>query len=214
MKSWLNIVLAAVFVITGVLVWVGVRDRRTVPMTASAADGVQTVVLPTLKIEVGTIPAQQETLAPASGGPAKIAPAAPPGSGLAASKPAPDARPAIPVAARDTSPAGTKYVAQPGDTISKLAVDFFGSDSKTNEDAILSSNPSLQQNPDRILAGQTYLIPTRFPEASDAAVSSSQLARIIHGWLAPPAELVCWRGRTTSEEFLAECARTAPLPPW
>ncbi len=174
MKNWMNLALVATFVITGVLVWAGVKDRGVSPtMAATTAGGSETAVLPTLKIQVETVSAQQpvQTAAPLST--ATLAPPATSQPEITALKPtAHDARQTMPIAARDGS-ASVSYIAQPGDTISKLAVDFFGSDSKANEDAILNSNPSLHQNADRILAGESYLIPARFPDAADASVSSS-----------------------------------------
>ena len=54
-----------------------------------------------------------------------------------------------------------------------MAVAFWGTDTKTNEDAIISGNPSLQQDPDRIIAGQTYVIPATVVNASTATVTPS-----------------------------------------
>ncbi len=52
-----------------------------------------------------------------------------------------------------------KYVAQPGDTVSALAAGLLGSDSKTNRDAIVNQNRSLQPDPDRVVVGRAYEIP-------------------------------------------------------
>ena len=52
-----------------------------------------------------------------------------------------------------------EYKAQPGDSLSKIAARFMGSAGKASRDAIVRANPSLQQNPDRIIEGRTYLIP-------------------------------------------------------
>ena len=46
----------------------------------------------------------------------------------------------------------------PNDTVSKLAVVLLGSDTPENRDLIIKSNPSLRQNPDHLVAGQTYWI--------------------------------------------------------
>jgi len=52
-----------------------------------------------------------------------------------------------------------QYKAENGDNLSKLAIKFFGSNSKAARDAILAANPSLAANPNQILIGQTYNIP-------------------------------------------------------
>ena len=60
-----------------------------------------------------------------------------------------------------SSPAGTKaYVAVEGDSLSKMAGRFLGSNTKANRDAIIAANPTLKQNPNIIVSGRTYNIPT------------------------------------------------------
>lgn len=51
-----------------------------------------------------------------------------------------------------------KYVAQAGDTVGVLAANLLGGDSKTNRDAIIAGNISLQEDPDHLVAGKTYTI--------------------------------------------------------
>lgn len=72
---------------------------------------------------------------------------------------APATQPAAPEVRRSTSDPILKYVAQPGDSVSVLAAGLLGSDSKTNRDAIISRNPSLQDDPDHVESGKTYKIP-------------------------------------------------------
>jgi nucleoid-associated protein YgaU len=55
--------------------------------------------------------------------------------------------------------AGKTYQAGPGDSLGKIAAKFYGSSAKPLRDAIVAANPSLKQNPDRILVGQVYAIP-------------------------------------------------------
>ena len=55
---------------------------------------------------------------------------------------------------------GKAYKAQEGDTLSKLAGRFMGGNTKTNRDAIVKANPSLTKNPDIVVVGKTYIIPT------------------------------------------------------
>ena len=71
----------------------------------------------------------------------------------------PATQPAAPEATRSTSDPILKYVAQPGDSVSVLAAGLLGSNSKTNRDAIISHNPSLQDDPDHVESGKTYKIP-------------------------------------------------------
>jgi phage tail protein X len=53
-----------------------------------------------------------------------------------------------------------KYTAVEGDTVAKLAAAFLGSDDQAHQDLILAANPTLAANPDRLVAGKTYRIPT------------------------------------------------------
>jgi nucleoid-associated protein YgaU len=63
-----------------------------------------------------------------------------------------------------------EYKAQSGDSLSKLASQFMGSSSKANREAIVRVNPTLQQNPDKIVEGRTYVIPP--PPAADATAAA------------------------------------------
>jgi hypothetical protein len=56
-----------------------------------------------------------------------------------------------------------RYTALPGDTVSRLAVALLGSDTPANRDLIVRSNPSLKQDPDHLVAGQTYWIAAPTP---------------------------------------------------
>jgi len=130
----------------------------------------------------GDIDDQQRDAAPA----ANVGGAIKPGPGVeaaSASAEKPD-RNAIPAAA--TIGPKLRYTAQTGDTVRGLAADFLGGDTKFNRDAIIESNASLRQNPDRIVAGRSYRIdvpnglsaeptaapskvPTTQPDADEAA---------------------------------------------
>jgi nucleoid-associated protein YgaU len=60
----------------------------------------------------------------------------------------------------EARPAGMKqYKAQPGDTLNKMAARLMGANTKANRDAIIAANPSLKDDPNKIIAGRTYLIP-------------------------------------------------------
>jgi hypothetical protein len=49
--------------------------------------------------------------------------------------------------------------------VSKLATVLLGSDTPANRDLIVSSNFSLKQDPDRLVAGVTYWIPAPVRDA-------------------------------------------------
>jgi hypothetical protein len=51
-----------------------------------------------------------------------------------------------------------RYTAQPGDTVSTLAVALLGSDTPANRAAIIDNNKSLVKDADHVVAGQTYWI--------------------------------------------------------
>ena len=69
---------------------------------------------------------------------------------------APVAQPAAPAA-----PVATRsYVAQAGDSVSRMAARLLGANTKANRDAIVRANPSLAADPNRVIVGRTYIIPT------------------------------------------------------
>jgi len=72
----------------------------------------------------------------------------------------PATQPAVSEAARSDSDRVLNYTARSGDNVSILAAGLLGADSKTNRDAIIGENESLQRDPDRVIAGKTYKIPT------------------------------------------------------
>jgi len=57
------------------------------------------------------------------------------------------------------SSSASKHVAQPGETVTSMAADLLGKDSKTNRDAIINANSSLKADPDHLVAGKAYKIP-------------------------------------------------------
>ena len=83
-------------------------------------------------------------------------------------------RPQQPVAT-STATSGKQYKVEPGDNLAKIAAKTLGSASKANIAAIIAANPSLQQNPNLIIAGRTYNIPAG-GTAPIAATSSAPSA--------------------------------------
>ena len=75
------------------------------------------------------------------------------------------------IAAAALPPGARQYKAVAGDSVSRLAARFLGSDTKANRDAIVAVNPTLQKNPDIVVMGRTYVIPA----APTASVAPAQL---------------------------------------
>ncbi|MGC4031989.1 MAG: LysM domain-containing protein [Tepidisphaeraceae bacterium] len=69
--------------------------------------------------------------------------------------------PATPTVVATNATPAKEYKAQAGDTLSRLASRVPGGNTKTNRDAIVALNPTLQKNPNRVLSGHTYLLPTQ-----------------------------------------------------
>jgi nucleoid-associated protein YgaU len=75
------------------------------------------------------------------------------------------------------APTGTKsYTAQPGDSLSRLAAKLPGGNTKTNREAIVRLNPSLQQNPDMVVVGKSYQLPNT-ANVGDATASNGTTPR-------------------------------------
>lgn len=91
----------------------------------------------------------------------------------------------VPVAAISASPAMMsvveqpaparkqhEYKAMPGDTVSRIARKYYGSDSKPNCTLIIAANPSLKANPNKIVVGKTYVVPMKEGPATAASVQA------------------------------------------
>jgi len=61
-------------------------------------------------------------------------------------------------ASANASPSGRTYKVQPGDTLSKIAQNFYGSANEYNR--IFEANRDKLQSPDKIQAGQELVIPS------------------------------------------------------
>jgi LysM repeat protein len=97
------------------------------------------------------------------------------------------------VSADDNKPAAGSaqaYVAQPGDSLSRIAARFLGSGSKANRDLIIKANPSLQANENMIIAGKTYQIPAAgktIAKAKTVAAAANDTASTVDETAAKPA---------------------------
>ena len=52
------------------------------------------------------------------------------------------------------------YTAEPGDSLSRIALKALGANTRANRAAIIAVNPSLKENPNMIVVGRAYAIPT------------------------------------------------------
>jgi hypothetical protein len=172
MKSRLNLVLIASLVLATLLIWVGMRDHRISVALAAITQNKSAesaAVAPTLKIQVQSLPTPQAAPVPPLAASTDENPAPVPSDAPApAVAAAPVAKPQAP--ADSASPPDTtqpsvaagsrelRYSARPGDSVSVLAAALLGSDNADNRNAIIAANPSLQDDPDRVIAGKTYRI--------------------------------------------------------
>jgi hypothetical protein len=174
MRNRINYVVMAALVVVAGLVWLVVKSQRAPVLAAVApvAPLPQASLPPTpVRIEPVRIEIVQVPVA------ALGTPAVPRDSQSASMQ---SVTPAIPqeqitqpisqrsVTAPQTE-ATERHVAQPGETVNSLAGDLLGKDSKSNRDAIINANASLKSDPDKLVAGKTY----RIPSAADATSNDS-----------------------------------------
>ncbi len=93
--------------------------------------------------------------------------------------------------------AGRQYKAEANDSVSSMARKFLGANTKPNRDAIIAANPSLQQNPDLIIAGKTYLIPNVDPNAQPQQ-QSAQPAPVVADKTTPASDNSASNSNATS----------------
>ncbi len=110
----------------------------------------------------------------------------------------PPAAPAVAEAAPARKPTVLKYTAIDGDTVAKLAAAFLGSDDQAHQDMIVAANPSLQANPDRLIAGSTYRIPA--PQGLTAESEPAPAARVA------PAATVTTAAQPDSDQIVVDGA--------
>jgi hypothetical protein len=67
-----------------------------------------------------------------------------------------------------------KYTARTGDTVSGLASELLGGDTRANRAGIVAGNASLQQDPDHLVAGQSYTIVARNGLAADPGTTAGK----------------------------------------
>lgn len=100
-----------------------------------------------------------------------------------------------PAAAAVQTGGARQYVAQSGDSVSKMAARFLGGNTKANRDAIIRVNPSLQQDPNRVVVGKTYRIPapaSAVPAITETAPAVQQPAVAAQPAARAPASAEYW----------------------
>lgn len=131
-------VIAASLVLT-TLTWLVARESRTTIQLVASPAPLTEVATPTPPIDLRPVLVEQPRLA---------LPRINPPQPIQASVPAaPVERP-------------TRHVALPGETVTSIAADVFQGDTQANRDAFINANASLQADPDRVVAGKTYVIPS------------------------------------------------------
>ena len=66
-----------------------------------------------------------------------------------------------------------QHKAQAGDTVSRMAYKYYGKNTRELRELIVRANPSLQRSPDRIVVGQSYVIPQAPSAAGQDSVAAS-----------------------------------------
>jgi len=77
--------------------------------------------------------------------------------------------------AQPPAPASSQreYIAQEGDSVSRMAAKFLGENNKENRQAIIDANPSLRDDPNRVIVGKSYVIPGSADSDSQASNAPS-----------------------------------------
>ena len=65
-----------------------------------------------------------------------------------------------PVSNKPSTTAAREYKAAAGDTLNRLAGQLPGGNVRANRDAVVALNPTLQKDPNKVIVGRTYLLPT------------------------------------------------------
>jgi hypothetical protein len=87
--------------------------------------------------------------------------------------PAPQAAPPIAEVAPNAVDGASNHIAQPGETVTSMAANLLGKDTKTNRDAIINANASLKADPDNLVAGKSYHIPSAAETPAAAPVAQA-----------------------------------------
>ena len=73
------------------------------------------------------------------------------------------------------------YKAQAGDSVSRMAARLMGGNTAKNRKALIAANPSLQQDANKVVVGQEYVIPGRRVSTADAAPAGGRMEPVRAG---------------------------------
>ncbi|MDW8261921.1 MAG: LysM peptidoglycan-binding domain-containing protein [Phycisphaerales bacterium] len=110
----------------------------------------------------------------------------------------------------------TRYKAEPGDTLSRIATKMYGTNTKALRDAIIQANPSLRENPDLVIVGRTYLIPApgvgivEGAPVDPASVAAPAFPTALPA--APAATYVVKEGDNLTRIAIEQCGDESALP--
>jgi hypothetical protein len=79
-----------------------------------------------------------------------------------------------------------KYIAQSGDSVSRMASRLMGGNTRANRQALIDANPALQDDPDKVIVGQSYVIPGR---AEASAPAPTEMASAAPSPAAAPSQM-------------------------
>lgn len=167
MKTRMNVMLVGIMILLGTTIWILFRGQKTTIITAALS---------------ATSPASSAPQAAAPAGktiPAPLATISPPVVYVSAPATQPATRDeGIPKVSKSDAGEKVEYMAAEGDTLSNVAAALLGSDSKKNRDAVIAANPSLQADPDRVLAGKTYVLRSADPVSASRQLPSAPVEAV------------------------------------
>jgi nucleoid-associated protein YgaU len=162
-KNRASFVVMAVMVILAGLVWVVSKNQReTIKSSGGTVPMGWVGTPPAAKIQIVVVPAAAQPIAPVVS--------------------VVQTPPIVEVVHVDAEGA-SKHVAVSGETVTSMAANLLGKDTKTNRDAIINANASLKADPDKVVVGKAYRIPSAGEVPADSATSASPVAQAI----IPPA---------------------------
>ena len=99
-----------------------------------------------------------------------------------------------------------RYTARAGDTLITMAEAFLGSGSRTNQNAIIAANTSLDADPNQVVAGKTYRIPA--PDGLSASPTSSGDSAAVRPAVQPDADQLVAASSPRSLRYTARSGDT------
>ncbi|HSI36758.1 MAG TPA: LysM peptidoglycan-binding domain-containing protein [Tepidisphaeraceae bacterium] len=117
--------------------------------------------------------------------------------------------------AEATPPGVRQYKCESGDTLSKIAQKNYGSASKAFCNLIVKANPSLAENPDKVIIGVTYTIPPAPTAAAGVTPTTPTTPKPVApiAPAAPPAnEYVVQPGDNLTRIAIDHCGSAALVP--